>query len=321
MVADQLAISAIASSSVRLHRLGEFIDGLDSLAEVCPSTAVMVDYYYRRFQGRTEVRAAQEALSAAGVHDSLRSLCPSVSPWDQDECGVQAVPNLWLLDNRCQDAWTGYDGQKKLKQTVAEMVRVARLLQPIRVSGLSASVTLRNAVAEEHNAFLPRHKAAINRLDELLQAYGALLPLDELSRYDYRSKGAERSKVQRDLVGKTVVLYPVNDALSLLADGQGLRAMYLLHSIGQVKIAYLGLLLLDTQNDRYAQSQKISIMRSDIVAYYAFLNYLIQEWNIQGTEIPERTQHMLKLWRESKGVFSTRAMEEFEALDEGSAQP
>ncbi len=169
-----------------------------------------------------------------------------------------------------------------------------------------------NNAIKAYNEMLDDYKERIdefnNRIEifyEKDQPFAALLPLKELNRYEY-SLNTQSAKINI----QTIPIFVLADALNLLISGKVKEGSILLDAVGKIKIAYLGVLLISFENDRYAE-KKFEILQRDLIEYYAFVDKILWgcEWqldmrlHIDRSEIPNYVEERLNQYERSEGIF------------------
>jgi outer membrane protein assembly factor BamD (BamD/ComL family) len=165
-----------------------------------------------------------------------------------------------------------------------------------------------NTIVEVHNKLLKDFNKRIdqfNRATKLfydkIQPFSALLPLEKLNRYTYSSGNIKRAEAHLRSERKTATVYVLEAALSLLSSGKVKCGLILLESIGQIKIAYLGILLMNLDNDMYAR-QKFEILQEDLNNYYKFVaeTTVMHEYQIHN-----ELRRTLDQYRYNRGIFDS----------------
>ena len=139
----------------------------------------------------------------------------------------------------------------------------------------------------------------IDLFHEKMRPFSALLPLEELRKYSY-SKNTKRAEVN---IQSSAFIYPLAVALSLLSSSKVEIGSILLEAIGQIKIAYLGVLLF-SQEDDYSAIGKFKILREDLKEYYKFVEKSINSFNVKHS-IHWGLRETLDLYRYSMGIFNS----------------
>lgn len=174
-----------------------------------------------------------------------------------------------------------------------------------------------NAIVEMYNSILDRHKERIDELNDCIeifhkkiQPFTALLPLEELSRYEYSLEDRERAQI--DI--QAVPIFVFSDALKLLESGKVEEGSILLDAVGEIKIAYLGVLLISFESDNYAK-EKFEVLQRDLIEYYGFVDEILREFDVHPYEITDYVRERLNHYYISKGIFNKGTYGIYKELD------
>jgi tetratricopeptide (TPR) repeat protein len=156
-----------------------------------------------------------------------------------------------------------------------------------------------NKLLNEYNSDKYYFKEANDKFYGKIKPFAALLPLEELNRYDYSLSPKEEVKLNI----QTVPIYIFSDAFELLKSGKVTEGSILLDAIGQIKIAYLVVLLISLEDDIYAR-EKFSVLQKDLIVYYNFVDEVFNVLKVNRSEIPFNIESRLNQCRLSIGIFN-----------------
>lgn len=162
---------------------------------------------------------------------------------------------------------------------------------------LNAEIVLYNKSLDHFNKEIVNFNVYLDLFYEKMQSFSAFLPLEELSKYSY-SKKTKSAEVK---IQSTAFIYPLEEALSLIISSKMEMGLILLEAIGQIKIAYLAVLLVSQEND-YRALEKFDILQEDLEDYYEFVKKKINEFDI-APSINGELESTLYLYRFSEGIF------------------
>jgi hypothetical protein len=133
---------------------------------------------------------------------------------------------------------------------------------------------------ENYNRNVPELQPTMEIANERIKTFAGLLPLEELSRYEDSSINTGRDNAVLESDRRTVTISVLADAMNLIESGEVEKGTELLDAVGQIKIAFLGFLLINgsDQSLRFGESlssflnqRKVDVLQRDIEEYYQFV--------------------------------------------------
>jgi hypothetical protein len=171
---------------------------------------------------------------------------------------------------------------------------------------VSATEDIKNDRSSQYNR-------AIELFNERLSSFAALLPVVELSKYDYTPDTySKKGGISLGQKGISINLFlEASKLLESLNPGDKSKGVLLFESIGNIKIAYLGVMIIniDYSKDQKAK-KKIDVLLYDTKAYYNFLEMYYSS---------SKTSIMRDNYKNKKGIFGEEVFEMLEkSLSSGS---
>lgn len=201
------------------------------------------------------------------------------------------------------EAWGKSLNEKQMLASVTE--------EPLAVRDYNDEVIDYNKSRGSYNEIVRDLNNRLEFFFKKAEPFAALLPLDELNRFEYSSHAHEaRASIQ------SAPIFVLDDALKLLRSGKVSEGAVLLDAVGEIKIAYLGVLLTNLEEDDHAET-KFRILQEDLCKYYEFVDSSLYALSVDRDKVPDFVNARIVLYRNSCGIFGFGIYRELDQYYQG----